>query len=45
MDYSKDEMRIHSLFPTPIGETVRKVTIKEQEFFEKWEVEIKRIIS
>ena len=35
MDYSKDEMRIHSLFPTPIGETVRKVTSKEKEFFEK----------
>jgi len=35
MDYSKDEMRIHSLFPTPIGETVRNVTSKEQEFFEK----------
>ena len=42
MDYSKDEMRIHSLFPTAIGETVRKVTSKEKEFFEKLQNEPRR---
>lgn len=35
MDYSKDDMYIHNLFPTAIGSSVRYLTNNEKQFFEE----------
>ncbi len=35
MDYSKEELHVHSLFPTPIAQSHRDLTSKELEFLEK----------